>query len=299
MLRAYNAEAENCVRTLKAGNIEAAKKRLNTAATQIEKLGSMMEMRINPRYHALRLEELELVADYQIKLQEEREAAREERARLREERRVQAELDAEKERLEKERNHLLNALTALQESPTAENDGNPEEELGKRLNELEAAIEANDYRRTNIRAGYIYVISNPGAFGYGVIKIGLTRRLEPKERVTELGDSSVPFPFAVHLLHYSDDTVTLERELHESFAERRLNHVNLRREFFFATPEEVRNVLREKMGALLEFHEEPEADQFLQSVNLWPENARRFDVVPGDQILEAEEAAHEPTESTP
>jgi hypothetical protein len=126
-------------------------------------------------------------------------------------------------------------------------------------------------RAANIRAGYVYVISNRGAFGPNVVKIGLTRRLEPMERIDELGSASVPFPFDVHALFFADDAVTLENELHKAFAARRLNHVNQRREFFFATPDEVRDLLVAKVGNhLLEFHQQVESTQYLQSRSYWP-----------------------------
>ncbi|HET6505332.1 MAG TPA: DUF4041 domain-containing protein [Baekduia sp.] len=265
MLRAYNAEADNCVRSLRAGNVVTAKRRLEASVTAIARLGSMMEMRINPEYHELRLRELELTADYLMKVQAEKEAAREERERLREERKAEQELAAERERLEKQRSHYLNALEALKSA----NDEAGIAELSEKLEEIGAAIERNDFRAANIRAGYVYVISNPGAFGPGMVKIGLTRRLEPMDRVRELGDASVPFPFDVHALFFADDAVTVEAELHRAFAASRVNHVNLRREFFFATPAQVRSVLMEKVGNLLEFAEEPEATQYLQSKKYW------------------------------
>jgi hypothetical protein len=266
MLRAYNAEADNCVRSLRAGNVVTAKKRLEASVTSIAKLGAMMEMRVNPDYHAMRIEELELTADFLMKVQEEKEAAREERERLREERKAEQELAAERERLDKERSHYLNALEAVK----AGGDEAEIAALTEKLSELDEAIEQNDFRAANIRAGYVYVISNEGAFGPNMVKIGLTRRLEPLDRVRELGDASVPFPFDVHALFFSDDAVTLENELHQAFAERRVNRVNERREFFFATPHDVRLVLAEKVGNLLEFTEEPEATQFLQSKGYWP-----------------------------
>ena len=113
MLRAYNAEADNCVRALRAGNVLTAKKRLESSVTTIAKLGAMMEMRVNPTYHALRIQELELTADYLMKLQVEKEEAREERERLREERKAEHELAAERASLDKEREHYANALRAL------------------------------------------------------------------------------------------------------------------------------------------------------------------------------------------
>ncbi len=266
MLRAYNAEADNCVRALRAGNIVTAKKRLDRALQAIAKLGAMMEMRVNPRYHELRFEELELTSDHLMKKQEEKEAAREERERLREERRAEQELAAERERLDKERAHYLAALEALR----ANDDEGAAADMEQRLRDVDAAIAQNDYRVANIRAGYVYVISNPGSFGKRIVKIGMTRRLEPMDRVRELGDASVPFPFDVHALFFADDAIAVEQELHKAFAEARVNRVNTRREFFFATPLEVREVLAEKLGALLEFTEDPEATQYLQSRKYWP-----------------------------
>ncbi len=264
MLRAYNAEADNSIRSLRVGNVVTAKRRLEASRTAIAKLGKMMEMRISDAFHALRLEEIELTADWLMKKQEEKEAAREERARLREERRVERELAEERTRLDKERTHILTALETLQVS------GGHDPELEARLVALDEAIVQNDYRIANIRAGYVYVISNRGAFGDNVVKIGLTRRLEPTDRVRELGGASVPFRFDVHALFFSEDAVTLETDLHHHFADRAVNQVNSRKEFFFATPAEVRQVLADKVGNLLEFNEHPDATEYLQSVRYWP-----------------------------
>jgi hypothetical protein len=269
MLRAYNAEADNCVRSLRSGNITTATRRLEAAMAAIEKLGAIMEMRVNPDYHALRVAELQLTADYQMKIQEEREKAREERELLREQRRAEAELAAERDRLEKERAHYRNALDALR----AKGDDAAADELAGRLADIDKAIAENDFRIANIRAGYVYVISNIGAFGPNIVKIGMTRRLEPMDRVRELGDASVPFRYDVHALHFSDDAVTLEHELHKTFAARRVNFINERREFFFATPAEVRDVLLEKTGGLLEYTEAAEAPEYFQSVRHWPANS--------------------------
>ena len=265
MLRAYNAEADSCVRSLRAGNVVTAKKRLEASVEAIAKLGAMMEMRVNPAYHALRGEELELTADFQMKVQQEREDAREERERLREERKAEQELASERERLDKERSHYANALEALR----AKGDEVAAAALAERLQTIDQAIKQNDFRAANIRAGYVYVISNPGAFGAHMVKIGMTRRLEPMDRVRELGDASVPVPFDVHALFFSDDAVTLEAELHRLFADDRVNMVNDRREFFFATPLQVRDALASKVGNLLEFTDEPEATQYFQSKKYW------------------------------
>jgi hypothetical protein len=278
MLRAYNAEAENCVRYVKAGNLKAAEKRLTGAATAIARYAAMMEMQINPAYHDLRLRELALTADYQMKVQEEREEAREERARLREEQRAEQELRRERERLDKERAHYAAAYQAL--ADTGRDD--EREDLAARIAEIDGRIADNDYRTANIRAGYVYVISNIGSFGPGIVKIGMTRRLEPMDRVRELGDASVPFGFDVHALFFADDAVGVEHSLHQHFAARRVNRVNLRREYFYVTPAEVKNQLAEIAGNLLEFVEHPDAEQYHCS-----------------EQIRASEAATEPEPSTP
>jgi hypothetical protein len=269
MLRAYNAEAENVVRSLRVGNPVTALKRLNAAKVAIATLGKMMQMRIADTYHALRIEEIELAADYLMKKEEEREAARAERERLREERKVAEELAAARERLEKERSHVVTVIEKLKAT------GSSDPELDRKLAEIENSIAVNDYRAANIRAGYVYVISNRGAFGEHVVKIGLTRRLEPLERIYELGDASVPFHYDVHAIFFSEDAVGLESELHKHFASQRVNWMNERKEFFFAAPADVRSVLADKLGNLLEFTERVDSTEYLQSVRYWPQQFQR------------------------
>lgn len=268
MLRAYNAEAENVVRCLRAGNTVTAIKRLDAARAAIARLGNMMEMRIGDAFHALRIEEIELTADYLMKKEEEKEAARAERERLREERKVELELTAARERLEKERSHILTVIEKVRAN------GSSDPDLERKLADIDSSIALNDYRAANIRAGYVYVISNRGAFGDRVVKIGLTRRLEPLDRIYELGDASVPFRFDVHAIFFSEDAVSLENELHERFSARRVNWANNRKEFFFASPADVRTVLSEKLGNLLEFAEHVESTEYLQSVRYWPDHVQ-------------------------
>ena len=269
MLRAYNAEAENVIRTMRLGTVQTAKKRLEATRNAIAGLGALMEMRISDEYHSLRVREIELTADYLVKKEEEREAEREERERLREERRVARELAEAREKLEKERAHIASVLEKLR------SDGKSDSALEQSLAEVEQAIVQNDFRSANIRAGYVYVISNRGAFGGNVVKIGLTRRLEPSERILELGDASVPFRFDVHAIYFSEDAVSLENSLHAEFSKRRVNWVNDRREFFFATPSEVRAALERHTGNLLEFVEHADSTEFLQSRGSWPSEFRR------------------------
>lgn len=262
MLRAYNAEADNLVRGLKPYKLDQALARLDRAVEVIQKLGRTMTVEVSPRYHRLRRRELEMTADYLARKEEEKELERAERARMREEAKVQAEMERERKRLEKERAHYANALTALESSGDDEAAGR----LRDQLEDVDRAIADVDYRVANIRAGYVYVISNVGSFGDEVVKIGLTRRLDPQERVRELGDASVPFRYDVHALYFSKDAVTLEQQLHERFADRRINRVNARREFFRVTPGEVKDAMQELAGDLLEFADVPEALEYRQSL---------------------------------
>jgi len=262
MLRAYNAEAENCVLTVKAGNGNVARNRLERARDQIVKLGALIDLQITSHYHRLRIKELELTLQYQNAKKAEKEAEREKRARLREQALAEKELRAERERLEKERQHYLNVLKAVEEA----GDSTEAEKLRQQLAKIEEGINDVVKREANSRAGYVYVISNIGSFGERMVKIGMTRRLDPMDRVRELGDASVPFKFDVHALFFSDDAVSVETELHHRFADKRVNRINRRREFFYATPAEVREALKDIAGNLLEFTEEPEAEQYRLSL---------------------------------
>lgn len=261
MLRAYNAECENCMLTVKAGNGEAVRKRLERARDQVAKLGNLIDLKITPDYHALRLKELSLTLEYQNAKKREKDEERERKAQLREEARAQKELEAEREKLRKEQEHYKRVLEKL----LAQGKTDEAELLRAQVDEIETAIESIDYRAANIRAGYVYVISNIGSFGERMVKIGMTRRLEPMDRIRELSDASVPFNFDVHALFFSDDAVSVENQLHHRFAKQRVNLVNARREFFNATPLEVKEALQEIAGNLLEFEEVPEADQYRES----------------------------------
>ncbi|MCX7523435.1 DUF4041 domain-containing protein [Microbacterium sp. STN6] len=264
LLRAYNAEAENAVKATKAGNLYSAQTRLTRAAEQIANGGKMIQLRVTDEYHRLRLKELELANTHLMALQRERELERERRAELREQQKAEAELRREKERLEKERAHYVSTLTALE----ANGDAEGADRIRSQLSDVERAINDVDYRAANIRAGHVYVISNIGAFGENIVKIGMTRRLEPMERVNELGDASVPFRFDVHALFFATDAVGIESYLHKRFAEQRVNRVNLRREFFRVTPAQVLEALKEQAVEVVEFTTEPAAPEYRASTGM-------------------------------
>ena len=265
LLRAYNNEVDHLVRTMKPYKLPAAIDRLNKARATISKLGRTMSIEITDHYHRVRIDELKTTADYLAKVAQEKEAEREERERLREEAKAKREFEAETARLQKEAAHYRAALEAL----AAGEDEAARADAQAKLAEIEQAIAGVAERAANIRTGYVYVISNIGAFGERMVKIGMTRRLEPLDRVRELGDASVPFRYDVHALVFSHDAVGLENQLHRIFADRRVNLVNERREFFYITPTEVRDALAAIDGnALLTYEETPEAVEWRQSENL-------------------------------
>jgi hypothetical protein len=262
MLRAFNAEADNLVRQLKPYKVNAAIERLQKVASTIEKLGKTMHIRITPGYLKTRILELQLYADFLQKQAEEKENERAERERMREEKKAQQEMEREKARLEKERQHYLNALEAL----VAKGDEEAANRMRAQLGDVEKAIQDVDYRAANIRAGYVYVISNIGSFGESLIKVGMTRRLDPMDRIRELSDASVPFNYDVHALFFSNDAVGIETSMHNRLSGKRLNLVNLKREFFQATASEAKQHLSELAGELLTFNDVPEALEYRQSI---------------------------------
>jgi hypothetical protein len=261
LLRAYNAEAENALKATKAGNLQTAQTRLTRAAEQIARSGTMIDLRIEDRYHELRLEELQLASAHLRVLQAEKEMERERRAELREQAKASAELQAEHDRLDKERAHYAATLAALESNGDLEGAAR----MRTRIEDVDRALVEVDYRAANVRAGYVYVISNVGAFGERMVKIGMTRRLEPMDRVVELGDASVPFRFDVHALFFADDAVGVEAMLHRTFADHRVNRINLRREFFYVTPDEVLEALKAHAVEIVEFASHPAAEEYRAS----------------------------------
>jgi hypothetical protein len=256
MLRAYNAEADNCVRTLRPHTLQSAMTRLDKARDTIARLGKTMSIQISGTYHRARLLELELTADYLVKQEEEKDRIRAERERQKEEEAARRDFEREKARLMKEQAHYATALARLQDRGDTDGAAQVQENLAR----VAESIADVDRRAANIRAGYVYVISNVGSFGEDMIKIGMTRRLDPNDRVRELGDASVPFRFDVHAFIFSDDAVTLETDLHHALEHCRVNQVNRRREFFRTTPASVLALLEQVAGThLLEFTEVPEA----------------------------------------
>lgn len=274
LLRAFNSECEFVTWQVKYNNFDSCRKRIEKAYSAIQKLGTTMSIEISREYFDLKIEELHLALEYQQAKERQREEQRELRERQREELALKKELEESRRKVEKERSHYLNALkTARKQLETADDVGrlalqDKINSLEEQLGETDKNLADLDYRAANQRAGYVYIISNIGSFGDDVYKIGMTRRLEPQERIDELSGASVPFKFDVHALIFTEDAPALEAALHRAFEDRKLNLVNPRREFFHVTLAEIEKVVRDNYDKSVEFIREPAAEQYRESEKL-------------------------------
>ena len=273
MARAFNGECDAAVLKVRWNNVIKMQERIHKAFEAVNKLGATMRMEVTEEYLNLKLEELYLAHEYQEKKHQEREEERQIREARREEEKVQMEIE-EAKRLAEEDEHryevaLQRARNELNAATEGEIDG-----LNERIKMLEKELaDAHERKERAIsraqftKSGHVYVLSNIGSFGEEVYKLGLTRRLEPMERVKELGDASVPFPFDVHAMIYSDDAPALEAELHRIFNERRVNRVNTRKEYFRVSLDEVENTVKQLRGEI-EFAKLPEAKEYHETIAL-------------------------------
>lgn len=272
LLRAFNNECDDIVAKVKYTNFDASLDRIYKSAETISKLGSIMDIAVTRRYIDAKVKELRLAFEYQQKKQEEKEALKAAREEQREQAKIQKEIEEQKKKIEKEQTHYQTAYAKLLKQ-ISENPDNAElmekkTELENHLNDIDKALADIDYRQANMKAGYVYIISNIGAFGENVYKIGMTRRLDPQERIDELGDASVPFRFDVHAMIFSDDAPALENALHHAFEDKKVNMVNHRREFFNVTLDEIKEVVKKNFDKTVEFVDVPDAEQYRISQKL-------------------------------
>ncbi|MBL7141424.1 MAG: GIY-YIG nuclease family protein [Planctomycetes bacterium] len=272
--------------SLSANNYAACKKRLLEVIERCRGIG----------YEVSAEEEASLLADLKAEFEKNVRAAleREEQARIkaqiREEQRLQREVDSELKRLERERA----AIQAALEKALAEAEDKHSEEIERlraRLAEAEERSRRAISQAQLTKAGHVYVLSNIGSFGERVFKIGMTRRLEPRDRVRELGDASVPFPFDVHMMLSCEDAPSLENALHRSLHKDRVNRVNPRKEFFRADIETIRQLVEENRGQV-DYVANAEALEYRQSIEMSNEDAEYIEDVYAS-LDEEEEAIEE------
>ncbi len=188
---------------------------------------------------------------------------------------MEQEIKQARERIDKERKHIKKALDEI--NTKIANTTNEKElkalndeliKLQKSITDLNKEESLIDYREKNAKAGYVYIISNIGAFGENIYKIGMTRRLEPLERIDELSDASVPFSFDVHALIFSENAPDLEAKLHQHFYKGRLNKINDRKEFFKAEIKEIEKVIRENYNNVFDITVTAPAEEWRESILL-------------------------------
>lgn len=274
-LRAFNNECDMAVADAKFNNFDRCVSRIKKSYETINNLGRINKISISTTYGNLKLSELQLAYEYSRKKQEEKEEQAEIRRQQREQAKLEKEIAEARKAAEKERQHYEQALASINAQILSSTDDAQRAALEEKkhdimngLDDVAAKLEDIDYRQSNQRAGYVYIISNIGAFGPDVYKIGMTRRLNPMERVDELGDASVPFYFDVHAMIFSADAPALEAALHRAFESRRLNKVNRRREYFRVSLNEIKEVVRKNHDQTVEFIDIPAAEQYRESLRM-------------------------------
>ncbi|WEG72433.1 DUF4041 domain-containing protein [Vagococcus intermedius] len=273
ILRSFNNECEASINKVKYNNIQSIENRINKSFEQLNKLNKSNLISLTVQFLNLKLEELYLAYEYERKKQDEKEELREQREREREEKALQKEIQSKKKLIDKDIKHYQNLITDLQlklKSAVGEEEKKSIEaqiiDLGVKVKEREDEKEELDYRTAHASAGYVYIISNIGAFGKEVVKIGVTRRIDPLERISELSSASVPFKFDVHALIFSYDAYKLESELHHYFDSYRINKVNSRKEFFKVSIGKIEEKLADYGELTIDFRADVDAEEYRESL---------------------------------
>lgn len=295
MVIALRAELQNILYNLKYEKLDSAIDQVKTVTQKYLKIagegnqsivGTLTKFIGEVEY--LFINAVKIEYNYYVK----REQAKQEQMAIREQMRQEAEerkaLEAEKKKVEKEEAKYNSQIETLKEQLAQAN----EDEMAKlnaRILELQSQLANVIVKKEEItslangKAGNVYVISNLGSFGENVFKVGMTRRLNPQDRVNELGDASVPFKFDVHSFIFSDDAVGLESKLHSILNDKRVNKVNLRKEFFYTTIDELEQLVTE-IEPTAEFNKTMLAEEFRQSLSTTENYSSDYDV--DDEELE-------------
>ncbi|MEA5468583.1 DUF4041 domain-containing protein [Spirulina sp. 06S082] len=277
ILRAFNGECDTAVLKVKYNNIKTLEKRINKSYEALNKLSETNKCEITKEYLGLRLQELYLTHEFQEKKKEEQEEQRRIKEQMREEEKARREIEKIKEKTEEEEEKYTKELEKARQEITQlmgqEKDKLQEkiEYLRQQLEEATINKERAVSRAQLTKSGHVYIISNIGSFGSNIYKIGMTRRLDPNDRIKELSSASVPFPFDIHTMIFSDNAPELENRLHQIFDEKRVNKANDRKEFFSITLDEivetVKNIAREEnWETKISFTKVAEAEEYRKTV---------------------------------
>lgn len=273
MLRAFNGECDAAVLKVSWNNVQKMRERVAQAFQTINKMGEPVAIDISPSYLELKLKEISLAYEYQEKIQAEKEEQRRIREEMREEEKARREIEKAIEESIREEQAYEKALDkARHEMETAH--GEKLEKLKTQMAILEEKLKAAEEKAKRAqsmaeqtKSGHVYIISNIGSFGENIYKIGLTRRLEPEDRVRELGDASVPFEFDIHAMIYSENAPELETKFHKHFRERQVNLINPRKEFFKVSLNEIEEYAKQN-GLSTEFTKLAEAREYRETLAL-------------------------------
>lgn len=273
VLRAFNNECDATILKIKWNNVKKMEERIKKAFAALNKLNEPNHIYITESYLQLKLNELYLSHEYEEKLHEEKEEQKRIKEQMREEEKVRREIEKAQQDAEKEEQRYERALDQAR-SDLKQAHGAEITKLNEKMRLLEEKLrEAQENKERALsraqltKSGHVYVISNIGSFGKNIYKIGMTRRLEPFDRIRELSDASVPFSFDVHAMIYSQNAPELESELHKVFDKRRLNLVNQRKEFFYAKLDEIEKIVK-KNDSKIEFTKLAEAREFRESLSI-------------------------------
>ncbi|MGH1678252.1 DUF4041 domain-containing protein [Enterococcus avium] len=275
MLIPLDSEVNGLLNKLTLTNVDSTRNRIVKVFDKINRLFKDENAELKKGLLEFKLQELELNYSYLVKVNDEKEQQRAIKEQMIEEEKVRREIEREKKRIEKEERQFSSEITKLlsyMQKTNAEVEkelyADKIKELEAKLKELESVKEDVLQRELNTRAGYVYIISNIGSFGEDIYKIGMTRRLEPMDRVKELSSASVPFEFDVHAMIFSEDAPTLESQLHKHFRQNELNKVNQRKEFFKVSLDEIEKVVLENYNGTVTFTKIAQAEQYRRSLEL-------------------------------
>ncbi|MDN8693113.1 DUF4041 domain-containing protein [Staphylococcus aureus] len=275
IIRLFNAETSQLINKVNSKNIESMQNKIFKSYEGINKIFETDNVRIPETLLDIKLEMLDLMHKYQVKIEDEKIIRREERARLKEIEQAEKEMEKKLKELDKDIRHHNNEIKKLtmylnNTDLQVEKELYIEKirELDQSLKDLNSERENVEDRKDNAQSGFVYIISNIGSFGENVYKIGVTRRLEPMDRINELSSASVPFEFDVHALIFSENAFELESKLHEYFKKYKVNKVNGRKEFFKVNINEIKDKVLSKHNSTVQFIDEPKAIQYRETLRL-------------------------------
>ncbi|MDO6682205.1 DUF4041 domain-containing protein [Oceanobacter sp. 5_MG-2023] len=273
VLDAFNGKVDTVLSKVKHDNYGKLEQEIKDSYALVNRHGeAFRNARIQGAYLNSRLEELRWAVSVQELKLKEREEQKVIREQIREEEKARREMEKAIKEAEKEEKLLAKALKTAREQLDAANDDQKAEyeaklaELQGKLSEAESRGQRAISMAEQTRRGHVYVISNIGSFGEHVYKIGMTRRLEPLDRVKELGDASVPFNFDVHAMIFSEDAPSLEKQLHRQFHQDSVNKVNPRKEFFGVSLPVIRQAVEQLGVADIHWTMKAEAAEYRESL---------------------------------